>query len=50
MGVAARAWSLENVPTWRQVFTEDLLPIWRRANSHHQIDDARSLPGRSGPA
>jgi glycosyltransferase involved in cell wall biosynthesis len=31
MGRAARAWSLEHVPTWRQVLLEDLLPVWRRA-------------------
>jgi len=31
MGRAARAWSVANVPTWRQVLVEDLLPVWRRA-------------------
>jgi glycosyltransferase involved in cell wall biosynthesis len=31
MGRAARAWSMANVPTWRQVLMEDLVPVWRRA-------------------
>jgi putative membrane protein len=31
MAKAARAWSIENVPTWRQVLREDLVPVWRRA-------------------
>ena len=32
MSRAARAWSLEHVPTWHRVLLEDLLPIWRRAS------------------
>jgi putative membrane protein len=31
MARAARAWSIENVPTWRQVLREDLVPVWQRA-------------------
>ncbi len=31
MGRAARARALREIPTWRQVLLEDLLPIWRRA-------------------
>jgi glycosyltransferase involved in cell wall biosynthesis len=31
MGRGARAWSLLNIPSWRQVLVEDLLPIWREA-------------------
>jgi glycosyltransferase involved in cell wall biosynthesis len=31
MGREARAWSLQHAPTWRQVLTEDLLPVWQRA-------------------
>jgi glycosyltransferase involved in cell wall biosynthesis len=31
MGRAARALALREIPTWRQVLLEDLLPIWRRA-------------------
>lgn len=31
MGRAARAWALREIPTWRQVLLEDLLPVWRRA-------------------
>jgi glycosyltransferase involved in cell wall biosynthesis len=31
MGRAAYAWSLSHAPTWRQVFEEDLLPVWRSA-------------------
>jgi glycosyltransferase involved in cell wall biosynthesis len=42
MGREARAWSLAHAPTWRQVLTEDLLPIWRRAagGHHHLAEDA----------
>jgi glycosyltransferase involved in cell wall biosynthesis len=31
MGRAARALALREIPSWRQVLLEDLLPIWRRA-------------------
>jgi glycosyltransferase involved in cell wall biosynthesis len=31
MGRAARARALREIPTWRQVLLEDLLPVWRRA-------------------
>src|SRR4029079_4302864 len=31
MGRAARATALREIPAWRQVLLEDLLPIWRRA-------------------
>jgi glycosyltransferase involved in cell wall biosynthesis len=31
MGRAARAMALREIPNWRQVLLEDLLPIWRRA-------------------
>jgi hypothetical protein len=30
MGRAARARALREIPTWRQVLLEDLLPVWRR--------------------
>ena len=36
MGREARAWSLEHAPTWRQVLTDDLLPVWQRAANGHQ--------------
>jgi glycosyltransferase involved in cell wall biosynthesis len=31
MGRMARAWARQNIPSWRQVLLEDLLPIWRAA-------------------
>jgi glycosyltransferase involved in cell wall biosynthesis len=33
MGRAARARAMREIPSWRQVLLEDLLPIWRRAAS-----------------
>lgn len=33
MSAAARRWAVECCPTWREVLTEDLLPVWRRVAS-----------------
>jgi glycosyltransferase involved in cell wall biosynthesis len=31
MGRRARAWAERTIPTWTDVLTQDLLPVWRRA-------------------
>jgi glycosyltransferase involved in cell wall biosynthesis len=33
LGAAARAWAVRGIPSWRQVLTEDLLPVWTRVRA-----------------
>jgi putative membrane protein len=40
MGRAARGWSLAHAPTWREVLLEDLLPAWRAAAEHKDLERA----------
>jgi putative membrane protein len=42
MGRDAHAWSLVHVPTWQEVFLNDLLPAWRAAAEHHFIAAERA--------
>jgi putative membrane protein len=44
MGRAARLWSLNHVPTWRQVLLEDLLPVWRRVGARARRDPEATAP------
>jgi len=40
-GVAANAWARENLPSWRDVLREDLLPVWQCAAAHVAPTDCR---------
>ncbi len=42
MGRDAHGWSLAHVPTWHQVFVDDLLAAWRAAAAHHDTGAERA--------
>jgi glycosyltransferase involved in cell wall biosynthesis len=44
LGVAAAAWAVDGIPTWREVLFDDLLAVWQRART---TTFARGTPEQS---